>query len=195
MSLSVLLFVDRAAAALALSGVAFDPADPRHQEADALRYAEWIQQARDAGDYARADGVRAMVIGFGAVVRLGKRSTFVLDGDLRPDMSIVPHSGGYAEWVSPEDVRGRHVLEACFHGVDRGGGVHSCKVANWREHPNLALARERGLPDALWTADGQNTLAFATDTAWFFAQNAAIRRTLIERRVGEVEASLLEAVG
>ena len=65
--------------AFAPAGASFDEFDPIHQEADSLRHAQWIQAARDAGDYAEADRIRGMVTGWDAVVSSTKGGTFVLD--------------------------------------------------------------------------------------------------------------------
>lgn len=155
-------------------GGVFDADDPVHQKMDAARYACWIQEARDCGDYARADEVRTMVLGFGAIIRSTKSGTYVIEG-LRYDNPLAPKIpcwGGGTSWVNPEGAAGREVIETCYyHASSR---VHSVCVMNWGNHPNFDTAKQLGLPTSLWSKDGQRTLATAKSTDWFFQQIRAI---------------------
>jgi hypothetical protein len=63
---------------VAMAGTGFDPDNVQHRQgSDALRYAIWIQQARDAKDWAKADQLRAMVSAFGYDVKNNKDGTYV----------------------------------------------------------------------------------------------------------------------
>ena len=179
-------------AAVAVAGVVFDETDPVHRTHDALRYAEWIQQARDEKNYARADEVRDLAQRVGCIVRLSKSHTFVVDGWAEADWSEVPSWWGYSQWVAPDEVNGRHVIDTCFrHDADE---VHSIKVANWRDHPNLGKARNLGIPDALWTEAGQATLEATKSMAWYLDQEAAIEGALAALQLRAVEHGLLREI-
>lgn len=162
-------------------GSVFDPDGPIHKAMDAARYAVWIQEARDAENYSRADEVREMAERFRCVVRQTKAGTHVLDGE-REDIAKlhpveVPAWGGRGEWVDPDKVCGRKVLEACYEmGTDN---IVSYRVANWDQHPNFELAKSLGLPTALWSASGQSV----TDYWWFCGQIAAIEAAIAERSI------------
>lgn len=168
---------DRAVVGLAVTGCAFDPNDPMYQASDAPRYACWIQAARDRKDYAEADRIRAMAVRFGCRVQMDKAQVTVFDGrdeeweTLAPPM---PDFSGYREWVEPRREAGRKVIDLSYvmGGQKR---VASIAVANWDDHPNLALAQSIGLPDALWSATGQQTLDNMISTDWFDQQWEAIR--------------------
>ncbi len=63
---------------VAMAGTGFDPDNLQHRQgSDALRYAIWIQQARDAKDWAKVDQLRDMVRGFGYDVQNTKTETRV----------------------------------------------------------------------------------------------------------------------
>lgn len=62
----------------AFAGTGFNPDNPQHQKgSDALRYAIAIQQARDDGDFARADAIRDHVRWLGYDVGSAKDRTTV----------------------------------------------------------------------------------------------------------------------
>lgn len=63
----------------------FNPDDGVHQIIDNVRWAEWIRDARAAGDYARADDVRAMA------ERLGQRVSILKGGHVAV---VQGYSGG-----------------------------------------------------------------------------------------------------
>jgi len=63
---------------VAKSGTGFNPDSPQHiSGSDGLRYAIWIQQARDAKDWARVEKLREMARGFGWSVENAKTETRV----------------------------------------------------------------------------------------------------------------------
>lgn len=103
--------------ALAKSGCVFDPDDQVHfLGLSALRWAQKLQMARDAKKYEEADRIRDVAISCGATVRLGKTNTFVTDGNLDGlPMPKWPSFNGYSEWVEPNHVNGRHVLDKCIY--------------------------------------------------------------------------------
>lgn len=179
-------------AGLARSGCVFDPDAPVHQETDAVRFAEWIQAARDDKDYEAASRHRTTALSFRMVVRQGRDWTFAIDGPIEPDWSIVPSYRGYAEWAELGEENGRHVLETCWHpSFTMRPDPHSIRVANWKDHPNLQAVRELGLPDVLWTHPGQSAMESMTSTDWFFQQTAAIDAALVARQVEAVLAELM----
>jgi hypothetical protein len=202
------LIGNRSSASVSRAGCRFDPDDPIWQAADEPRYATWIQQARDDKNFGRADEVRSMALSFGAIVELGKDHTAIFQGDQDDFAALMPHApswSGYSEWVTPDNVRGRHILEYCRHPLHAlsqrldgmtakekpRSAVHSIKVANWRDHPNLEAARAMGLPVALWTAEGQATLEASHDIYWAFQQMDAVEAARARLGRASVKARLL----
>lgn len=120
-----------------------------------------------------------MATGFGCTVEMQKMSVTIFLGGFEPLGPQVPSWSGYSEWVAPDATAGRHVLETCWHKSDGGEYIiHSVKVANWTDHPNLPVVRALGLPDALWAASGQASLEASTNLDWFMQQMEAIDRAL-----------------
>ncbi len=64
------------------SGEVFDASDPIHKQTDVMRMAQWIQMARDAGDYQRSDSLRAQVTSWGMEVRQNKQAVTVTERPL-----------------------------------------------------------------------------------------------------------------
>lgn len=132
-----------------------------------------------------------MSLGFGDHVVIDRDGTTVVQG---PDDEIarkvrIPDWGGYSEWVTPEEVDGRHILETCFKH-DLPGEVHSYKVANWRQHPNFAVAEAMGLPTAIWSETGQSTIESSGDAWWLASQLKAIESVLLRQGIADIVARL-----
>lgn len=172
-------------AAIARSGCVYDKNDPAHcGNSDALRVAQQIQEARDSKDYSEVDRLRSHFRW--ARVIMGKDDTIAITGygsedDLGSTVPF-PDWGGCTEWVSPESVNGRRIIDTCY----RGDVVHSHEVMNWHDHPNLAKARGIGLPTSLWEGIGQTTLAHSKDCDWFNQQYASIEAATVNIAVARI---------
>ena len=66
----------------AQSGEVFSASDPVHAETDVKRYAQTVQAARDAKDWALADKMRSHYISIGDLIEQGKDWTRATDGYL-----------------------------------------------------------------------------------------------------------------
>ena len=66
----------------AQSGEVFCASDPVHAQTDVKRYAQTVQAARDAKDWALADKMRNHYISIGVLIEQGKDWTKATDGYL-----------------------------------------------------------------------------------------------------------------
>lgn len=172
---------------IAFHGEIFDIDNDIYAHSDAIRYAIWIQEARDRNDYVRADEVRSFVEKFG-IVRSSRDRTMVVLGDITLDrhsinLTGIPEYTGGFEWVSPDKVNGRQIIETAYEYMS--DVVHSYRVRNWEDHPNLEIAKEMKLPIQLWTKQGQMTLEKSASVYWFFDQLKKIETVQIEQWLSE----------
>lgn len=129
-----------------------------------------------------------MCIRFDQRVVINVDGTFVIEGR---DTNIqakftVPSFFGCKSWVPYHDRFEGPILDKLWRPIRDGYQdipiLLSVLVMNWRDHPNLMMARKLGLPDALWTESGQITLAMATSTSWFNDQWEGIEKAML--RIG-----------
>lgn len=110
---------DRTSIGVATQGVTFDPNDDLYQHDDVIRYAVTLQVTRDRRDYAEADRLRSLYTQWGFTVENGKTHTIMYSGtdyDWERLGPAVPNWSGYAEWVDPDDINGRPIIDYCYHG-------------------------------------------------------------------------------
>jgi len=177
--------------AIAWSGVSMDEVSldaPRAQE-----YAVRLQYYRDIKNYQEADLLRGKIQSLGGVVRSTKDYTLVADS-LPINFTHIPDFSGFSSYVEPSEVGGRKILETVYEPDWVSGipTVYSYKVANWKDHPNLEVARKMGLPDTIWTEAGQMTIEKSTSIYWLFEQMDHVERKAAEILLAKTEESLVE---